>query len=526
MTSYRIYVSFVIGITVFLFSGLLLISRAQSCTTKSSGDADCNGKIDLIDYEQWRREYIKLAATTSANFNTDTVVNLIDYEIWRRGYANGGGTPPITQTSTTPPAGSSTPPAGSTTPPPSNLSYDANLQMILASPHRNKANDGSPYLNTPSVELFNKADLYGSRSDYDAHPDDKVHNAVYFTTEGDFRTMCEFSHFAYDDPIVFPNKPGAAHLHMFFGNTYMNAYSGQDPNNNDVLNKGGSTCNGDELNRTGYWAPAIIDGKTGEVRVPSKILVYYKLFAGYVGDGIVYPERMRFVIDKDVLHAAHQARGADQLAFKCNDEFNGNRSNYSEFPIPNCQSNGRQLGSGISTLEVDVLLQDCWNGQDVTDYKNNVALLSHPCKYDSTPPLHTRQMPNLEYKIIYPIFPGEDTSQWFLSSDVDPMTYNLKGPTGETNHADWWSGWNAEVNKIWVDNCNNKVADCAVGWLDANASKVLKVREQYEGPYKIPAQQLYDSICKIPKTMAKPADIAYCDTTAMKAMMMEEIMNH
>ena len=42
---------------------------------------------------------------------------------------------------------------------------------------------------------------------------------------GAFRMTCKPSHNAYDDPIVFPGRPGAAHLHTFFGNTRADAFS-------------------------------------------------------------------------------------------------------------------------------------------------------------------------------------------------------------------------------------------------------------------------------------------------------------
>ena len=41
--------------------------------------------------------------------------------------------------------------------------------------------------------------------------------------QGNFRNYCDFSHMNYDDPIVYPGQPGAAHLHSFFGNTGVNA---------------------------------------------------------------------------------------------------------------------------------------------------------------------------------------------------------------------------------------------------------------------------------------------------------------
>jgi len=35
---------------------------------------------------------------------------------------------------------------------------------------------------------------------------------------GAFREPCDVSHFSFDDPLVALGKPGASHLHMFFGN--------------------------------------------------------------------------------------------------------------------------------------------------------------------------------------------------------------------------------------------------------------------------------------------------------------------
>ena len=89
--------------------------------------------------------------------------------------------------------------------------------------------------------------------------------------DGQFRVACQYSHFAYDDPIVFPGQPGRSHLHMFFGNTAVDA----DTTAAELLNHGGGTCNGFELNRSAYWVPALLDGK-GHVVVPEKIILYYK----------------------------------------------------------------------------------------------------------------------------------------------------------------------------------------------------------------------------------------------------------
>lgn len=81
----------------------------SSCLLKSHGDADCNGVIDNVDYEIWRKEKFVFCSQANpsvcgldsdhdgslmdANFNypgtsyrtVDTLVDSIDFEIWRKG---------------------------------------------------------------------------------------------------------------------------------------------------------------------------------------------------------------------------------------------------------------------------------------------------------------------------------------------------------------------------------------------------------------------------------------------------------
>ena len=89
--------------------------------------------------------------------------------------------------------------------------------------------------------------------------------------DGQFRMACQYSHFAYDDPIVFPGQPGASHLHLFFGNTEADAHTTAS----SLLDRGGGSCNGFELNRSAYWTPALLDGR-GNAVVPEQIILYYK----------------------------------------------------------------------------------------------------------------------------------------------------------------------------------------------------------------------------------------------------------
>lgn len=76
-------------IIVFEFVFYPWFALAQTdCPLKSQGDADCNSKIDIVDFEIWRKEASGLITSTNANFNftVDSAVNIIDFEIWRKGF--------------------------------------------------------------------------------------------------------------------------------------------------------------------------------------------------------------------------------------------------------------------------------------------------------------------------------------------------------------------------------------------------------------------------------------------------------
>jgi hypothetical protein len=88
---------------------------------------------------------------------------------------------------------------------------------------------------------------------------------------GNFRIVCSFSHMSYDDPIVFPGKPGASHLHTFFGNTSTNYASTHDTL---TAPTSASSCPGGAANKSAYWFPALMNGATP--LAPSLIGVYYK----------------------------------------------------------------------------------------------------------------------------------------------------------------------------------------------------------------------------------------------------------
>jgi Domain of unknown function (DUF1996) len=431
--------------------------------------------------------------------------------------------PPAPPTPTPP-----TPPA----PPESN--YQKNLQKIRAASVRNTNLDGSAYRNTPMSQIPIDA-LLGSRTDYITGDDGVVPGSPAGNPEfgfpasgvGTFRTSCEFSHFAYDDPLVFPNKPGAAHLHMFWGNTDVNAYSTYDT----LHNSGSGTCNGMELNRTGYWAPAMFDAQ-GNVRIPERIIIYYKGYGLANGKSNVYPPKAAMIANDKILKTPDNAGGAPgEMSFMCSDQYRGDRTP-AEMTISVCDGSRWEKvygpGAARSTLEMHVFFPNCWNGQDPSKPENWVLAGQGGWFYSDCQTNKT--FPNIEYLIAYPLEPGETTEGWYIASDVDPATLERTKAGGTSVHADWWGSWNPEINKRWIDNCVNpqRTGDhgCGFGYLtdggpDNNnpfPGPALKFRQQYTGPIKVPASTLFKELCGSSRPLSAPSQAAYCTPTAMPMM--------
>ncbi len=406
------------------------------------------------------------------------------------------------------------------------VAYQENLDLLLASTVRNTNHDDSPYIDVPSAELVLE-DLYGPRSDY--LQDAGGNSEIAFPTEagGQFRTACEFSHFSYDDPLVFPGQPGAAHLHMFFGNTHVNAHSTYDT----LLNSGSSTCNGMELNRTGYWVPAMFDGE-GNVRIPERVVIYYKGEGFSNGNSVPYPAEAAFLASENINEISYEDGGAEfKFSYVCSDEWSVSAEPYAN-TMPNCDGDAFFDLYGVVdephvVLEMNVKFPQCWSGDDPADYVNSYSVPTtgsgwyiSECGGD-----YPVNLPNMEYFVNYRVELGETTEDWYLSSDVDPATFERSSePAGSSIHGDWWGAWNREVNQMWIDNCVNYQADpvsgCGFGFLtdggpdQANPlpGPALLYRPQYEGRYKIPASEIFEQLCSplADRAYTQPTDAAYC----------------
>lgn len=304
---------------------------------------------------------------------------------------------------------------------------------------------------------------------------------------------------------------------MFFGNTDINAYTTYDT----LLNSGGGTCNGMELNRTGYWTPAMIDPESN-IRIPERALVYYKSFYSEnysppnTAQTEIYPERLRIVSQNEYNKVSDwqhpDGYGDGSAAFTCISSVNTNRHN-SQDTIPLC------IGSDTQMLEMNIKFPTCWNGHDPTNYAENLTVGRHNGfieHYAACPASHPHYLTTIEVRILYRVENGEDTAGWFIASDVNPATNQIRDDRGGSSHGDWWGGWNRETNEAFVRECNNKRGtDCGHGMLGGSTVNdtqypALKYRDDYSGPIKISGASLYNEICSNGQQINNPSDLAYC----------------
>lgn len=250
------------------------------------------------------------------------------------------------------------------------------------------------------------------------------------TESGAFRTNCGVSHFAFDDPIVFPGQAGKSHLHMFFGNTGANAYTTKD----NITTTGDSTCSGGILNRTGYWVPAMVNLKTGAPVAPSGSSWYYK--SAYRGvraaDVKPFPAGLRMIAGES---GRTVARTDDMIRFGCASTSLVARS------IPDCAV-GDQVTIGI-------VFPQCWDGVNIDspDHKSHMAYASGGC-----PASHPVALAEVALNISFTVTEARPDLNWKLSSDNYP---SAGAQHGYSFHADWFNGWRDDIMKTFVTKCIN-----------------------------------------------------------------------
>lgn len=292
-----------------------------------------------------------------------------------------------------------------------------------------------------------------------------------------FRTHCNVSHRAQEDPILYPGLANHGHDHTFFGNRL----AGKDSTYQSLRTTGASTCAGGPVNRTAYWFPSMLhtlsSGAVAAIK-PDFIIVYYTI-SGAPSNSVRnsrFPRGFRYIGGVDPSNYNDTARKAEVPAGFV---YRGNG-----FDGWKCLTPGDILvktsdGQDTSKRFVNADGSDPWAGACPAGYKL-VGILSAPGCWDG----HNITSPNGRDHLRYSLrhinsgrndicpngwyqFPGfegtfyfshngwNDYKNWYLSSDrmnapstaADPTSLSpcrATGPyfcPGETFHFDWFGAW-------------------------------------------------------------------------------------
>ena len=234
---------------------------------------------------------------------------------------------------------------------------------------------------------------------------------------------CEASHFAPDDPIVFPGRPGAAHMHEFFGNRSTDA----DSTYRSMLDKR-TTCpfRGDTA---AYWAPTLLD-ENGQ-RIPARrMTVYYRDRPVESADVVPFPKNFRMIAGAPTRAVwGYNCDGLElsrSVRIDCSGESEGHTYVRATVIFPNC-----------GKLDADGKVV-----KDSSDHRRHVA---YPVSArEGCPDSHPVQLPHVKMNVRY------DVSNCIregcqLSSDMAAGC-----DTGCSLHADLWNTWkqSALVNLV------------------------------------------------------------------------------
>lgn len=286
---------------------------------------------------------------------------------------------------------------------------------------------------------------------------------VAWDQEGAWRLLCGWTKMSFDDPIVYPGKPGLAHHHTFYGNDKIDAFTTQG---NIRASGNGASCRGGTINLSGYWHTSLIDTKSGKPLAPEPMIVYYKDTMGpYMGKQMVngkgeYPRTNVLPVGFRMIAGNPGAAGP----FSSTNEYASGAPAWGCFMTDGTFRAGTQ-GQTIpttcqpgDTLRAEVTFPQCWDGinLDSPDHKAHVVdvrrmsgtqVFYDPYKPLECPSTHPKYLPAIRFAAQWKIPAGVALTDLRLSSD--PAT----GPAGYTWHADWMNGHDPKVMEIWTREC-------------------------------------------------------------------------
>ena len=272
---------------------------------------------------------------------------------------------------------------------------------------------------------------------------------------GSYRSVCYPAWLAHNDPLVWPGKPNATHLHVGFGATRVNQ-STTDP---AMLAEMPTTClGGKAVNSSAYWAPALIDTRSGAAVLPVLLMVYYK--TGYNG---IKAAQVRTIPNglRMIAGSAMNSEKRGPVQHRC-DGMDAPVGGWNQ-DIPSCPV-GTRLVTEIwfgQCLQVDAYGNPVL---DSPDHKSHVSGTVRPpnaapvdpvtgkliTQYSDgkwCPTTHPYPIPEVRAVFFYaPVVEAGETANYRYSSDMYYRDANGNViPGGRSGHIDYIKWWNEDA---------------------------------------------------------------------------------
>lgn len=234
-----------------------------------------------------------------------------------------------------------------------------------------------------------------------------------------FIVDCLFAHRAKDDPIVYPRRPGASHMHDFFGNRSTDAFSTYRS-----MTRARTNC---EMKgeTAAYWAPTLVRAG-GRMVPPRRIKIYYRTGLHAGKRTYAFPKGFKMIaggVDKIGRYSGWNCDGtalSKTARIDCSGGTSGHTYVRGEIIFPMC---GRMK-----------------NGKIVKDSPNHRSHVVYGRQRTGCPRTHPVQLPRIKVDIRYGIS-NCIAARCHLVSD---MMMGAKVPGGSL-HADFWNTWHQRL---------------------------------------------------------------------------------
>jgi hypothetical protein len=244
----------------------------------------------------------------------------------------------------------------------------------------------------------------------------------------EFNASCTVSHSRPDDPIVFPNLPGASHLHSFLGNDSTGAATTTDT----LLANAGSSCQ-PGADHSAYWIPTLFEN--GKAVEPHGVTVYYGSRLPDPTRTVPFPQGFRMIVG-DAKKQVDTPKGANGQFWCAGAGGEIGRSADGNWPV--CAK--------TAELTFQLTFPDCWDGVhlDSPDHKSHVGPADSTGVCSGKFPV---AIPSLSFVIGYP-------------TSGSSAGFKLSSGNASSMHGDAFFAWENDALGHRVKDCIVQKAKC------------------------------------------------------------------